>query len=999
MMRLGLGLGLTRGTGGGGAFLTAANFGDKTLEGAGGVATSGTSISSGDASSHWQIIGGFVVPTAAGETAGLNLGPYSLVFDDASTLTITIIANKFSARSTAELSAAWAATTTATDTGILVRDVDDQSAARASLGVKAFTNVFTIEPHVWTELADPRATVRGVKLPGITLASGCEKVTIQGINFKDDNVADAATSVIVVNTPSEDILVRQCEVHSSPLATEHSSGRMAAGTMTTIEGIECAGVGQHTRIRFNENNVHDVFRGITMLHVTDSASGPSEVNDNYFEDCYQFFTLAGEVTTTIAAPGLAIYDNTGMHVWSTTADAGAPHASVGLSMDPEQDGTEVMGNFFHMGYNRKVLEPSFSHGITGMKFNNPTLTDSYKNITCAFNTLVTHGLTIEVAGGDGIDIFNNALFSETFNGGGIASVSFEGAANVRIWNNLAENYRIGIYDGIGEKGTPPPVFVTTLDTLIGNGNQLFGAPSDNNGVENTARITGDVDPTPITDLTIDNMVARYTPTAGTFPLTAPQKRGALGTGLYSGGGVHTVTYDPPAASSGTQDVVPFTTWDGANDAASRGVLQDSGSDVVPGKVLTFAFEGSFDAAVDGASSYIFSTTGLNIAIWKHTTDKLKIRLETSGGTVIGEAQSSFTLDNATHYLSIAVDLADYRLLIAKDGVLDPYVELTETLVDDSFNWAATSVRIGSDPIGNPGANKFNGTLGKLYVTNEFLDLETDAGLNALYTATGEFVDFAADGSNVTGTAALVMYEGNAATLNAGYNGGQGGSFTMSGAVVDAAGVETATFTSSDWIAFTSDFSGNQTEGVYAFRITNKFTEGGAGDTHIVNSGNGLGDSLVRIREDDSDKLAGKIEAGSGSLIMSIPSVGADWAIDEVRSIFLRVKTGDTELIVDGVSLATSATAFTTLKSLEFLNSSDNAGTGAVAMQLAGFFASHAAGCADGTTGLVYGDFFDGSDLPIDAAFSGSDVSGFTPDVALDTVASINAYGGTTGTVT
>lgn len=52
--------------------------------GAGEVPVSGTAIVSGDPNGHWQIINQMLSPSAAGDAADMNQGPYTLVLDDAS---------------------------------------------------------------------------------------------------------------------------------------------------------------------------------------------------------------------------------------------------------------------------------------------------------------------------------------------------------------------------------------------------------------------------------------------------------------------------------------------------------------------------------------------------------------------------------------------------------------------------------------------------------------------------------------------------------------------------------------------------------------------------------------------------------------------------------------------------------------------------------------------------------------------------------------------------
>ena len=80
-----------------------ATFGSLSRGNAGsGVPTAATAITSGDASGHWQITGGNLCPSAAGDTANLNLGPYALTLNNGHTYALTIEANCWSVASQAE---------------------------------------------------------------------------------------------------------------------------------------------------------------------------------------------------------------------------------------------------------------------------------------------------------------------------------------------------------------------------------------------------------------------------------------------------------------------------------------------------------------------------------------------------------------------------------------------------------------------------------------------------------------------------------------------------------------------------------------------------------------------------------------------------------------------------------------------------------------------------------------------------------------------------------
>lgn len=99
-MKLGASLGVTgggcRGVAGGPINVTT-TVGALTKAGmpTAGIAVSGTSISSGDASGHWQISGGYIIVSSAGDTADLSGSPYSMTLDDGSTVSITTVADTF----------------------------------------------------------------------------------------------------------------------------------------------------------------------------------------------------------------------------------------------------------------------------------------------------------------------------------------------------------------------------------------------------------------------------------------------------------------------------------------------------------------------------------------------------------------------------------------------------------------------------------------------------------------------------------------------------------------------------------------------------------------------------------------------------------------------------------------------------------------------------------------------------------------------------------------
>lgn len=77
--------------------VVAVSFGALTREDAGAVPVSGSSIVGGDPSGHFKIVNGSLVPTAIGDAADLNQGPYSLELNDGSTYLVSIVPNEYSA--------------------------------------------------------------------------------------------------------------------------------------------------------------------------------------------------------------------------------------------------------------------------------------------------------------------------------------------------------------------------------------------------------------------------------------------------------------------------------------------------------------------------------------------------------------------------------------------------------------------------------------------------------------------------------------------------------------------------------------------------------------------------------------------------------------------------------------------------------------------------------------------------------------------------------------
>ncbi|MGL4310386.1 MAG: Ig-like domain-containing protein, partial [Paracoccaceae bacterium] len=131
------------------------NFGQYTRAGAGGVAVTGTSISTGDASGHWQIVSGYLSPSTAGQ--GAISGSYSLTLNDAQTVAITVTSNEYHVRTVPECSAAFTHAGTAGGRTITFRNEVIATTGSRLARNKTFTSTMVVRGeagHVLRGTAD-----------------------------------------------------------------------------------------------------------------------------------------------------------------------------------------------------------------------------------------------------------------------------------------------------------------------------------------------------------------------------------------------------------------------------------------------------------------------------------------------------------------------------------------------------------------------------------------------------------------------------------------------------------------------------------------------------------------------------------------------------------------------------------------------------------------------------------------------------------------------------
>ncbi|MEM9342560.1 MAG: putative Ig domain-containing protein [Pseudomonadota bacterium] len=951
------------------------NFGALTKAGAGAFPVPGASISTGDPQGHWQISGGMLSPSSAGDAADLSAGGYLLTLNDGTTVDIAVDADSAHVSAAGQLNTALQELPISGG-NVFVRDGDYISEGRQILSARQFTGEAVIAPDFWTDPGTGAPTwTRGVKLPGITLANGMRGLTIEGMEL----FADDAAAVITIRRPAEDILIRQNEIRSVDLATEHAAGRMQDGSMSSIEGVDGIENGTLTHVRVLNNYIHDVFRGASMNGgVTDNANGPCQINGNWFENCYQFFTLMGNVFTSVGTHGAEIIDNRGLHVWSTTADSGAPHSSTGLAFDSEADGLKVLGNIMHIGWTRIDAEPGFVTGATGMKLNGPLATDAYKNIELGFNVIVTKGLAIEVQGGANVDVFNNTVIRDDLNPGTTASISFEGVENARVWNNIANVYNIGTFDGDSRKGAGIIPFVTTLDTLQGYGNIREGSETYFPVVD---------DPT-YPQIRIEDLETLFLPAQTRYARTAEQKKGALGTGRYFGNGVHTAVYDPPRATLGSGFAAFGTFWDGSD------YINDVPSLPPDMTAFTVLHEGSFEA--DGVQMFLFGSQFRRFEVERTNSNRLRVYGKNAANEIILTCTSNFTVTQADGVvrLGIAVDMFRGVCVMTKNGVQDRWI------ADYDISRGETVDGSRSTHIYAQFANQQHlvGEVYRTWINDTFFDLDNEANIEAIYSETGAFQDFGPNGELVTGSAPRLYLAGQASTFG---NFGSLGQVTVNGQLQDVAGSggdegsggsggSGGTYTPEAITFHTGDYTGDLalTDGTdlviaLRFRVGAGAPQGrilldGFSNTFLQYYASG---DFIRLRVENALGTSVTLESTS-----TFPNAG-----DEVSILALaRIVDGATsmaELWIDGVledeDTANTLAGSSSLKLPRYINTADGAGANTSDMSLVGgVWIGNA-----GADSLTWSDFFDGSNQP---TFDSASVGGVTARFFQNTVAGFNA---------
>jgi len=269
------------------ALASSVEFGTLTLAGQGGYPVSASSVTGGstNATTHWTVTDGRLVPTAAAVSAGYSSAPYELTFNDASTLTVTCPAD---VRHVATLAEVTAAATACNNGGVMAGKT-----CRIRPGTYGefytYDNFRNLGARSVFEAADPLnpPVFRNIRVQGADRAV-MGNVTFRNIHCLRPQTAnnhdfigptqDGGVGVLTFIADAG-IRIENCEIASDVLPTvdtggllvEEIPGLIANGSNveiigTTIRNTSIGMLVQTTNSLFENNIIRDFFHdGVRIL--------------------------------------------------------------------------------------------------------------------------------------------------------------------------------------------------------------------------------------------------------------------------------------------------------------------------------------------------------------------------------------------------------------------------------------------------------------------------------------------------------------------------------------------------------------------------------------------------------------------------------------------------------------------------------------------------------------------------------------------------------------
>ena len=413
------------------------DFGTLTKSSAGGVTPTVTglatswSITAGNASNHWQIGAstGAITPTATGDTANLNGGPYGLTVQAtnsagsaSATITLNTVASSYSVITMTEATAAAADIGVGGGVSILCRSGSYDENTNF-LKNRAYTSTVTVTAHSG---AAPTFTLIDV--------NNSDYVVLDGLTF----YRTAIDQMVWFRTGSISPTIQNCFL-SGPFIDPEADWTIAQPTVvrSIVTDQTC------TDVSILNNTISNVYWGIAA-----SAVGTLRVEGNIvrdcYEDCYKFDYLSTQTAVLVK-------DNVAAGMISNSGDLGG-----GVGLGPHGDfmsftgiggatadwtGIVVERNIIINRYTRSGSQGIYAHGLQASAY-------YFAGMTIKGNVLVTWyfggfvaGIRIQEA--KDVEVIGNTIVVNGLSDPGSATVGITIGETTRsgtqiIRNNVAD---------------------------------------------------------------------------------------------------------------------------------------------------------------------------------------------------------------------------------------------------------------------------------------------------------------------------------------------------------------------------------------------------------------------------------------------------------------------------------------------------------------------------------------------------------------------------------
>ena len=518
------------------------SFGALTLAGAGGIAPtttvgtiSTTTIIGGNTANHWQIAAnGTLTPTATGDTADLNQGPYSITIlfgdgtnTDQATITITIESNVYAVTS-GELSAVINLGSVTID-GKTIKGRPGADIGGANIGDTvdfATTLNFSTGLIITSDSTSNPAYIRRLSVRHIGTVELRDLIVRD--YFKSGDTNDVSRIINFANNSSgrSSLILRRIEVYAND---DISTQDFLGGNVAVLKIIaNDGGITFNPDLTIIDSNFHDFGRAITGTFRNLTITG------NSFSDAAADFISLAPVDSIVT---WLIENNTVKTAWGMGTDPQNPHVD---AFQFNMAGVTSSNPIITVRGNRVMSKGGREPGIQGIFIENQTTGDaSFAIENNIIETRSAHGITVERPSAS-TTIRYNTIISNT----STTTYGYVPAINIFDEQGVADVAHNAV----------PSIALTNSPTTRVHNNYEFGSGASSNEDADYAAIFNGTNFGTDSIVDFNELVTALTPkSGGALDLDLGTDRGAR---YYNW---NTLAYTPPPNIKNVTDIANGTT--------------------------------------------------------------------------------------------------------------------------------------------------------------------------------------------------------------------------------------------------------------------------------------------------------------------------------------------------------------------------------------------------------------------------------------------------------